>query len=92
MTDPAHYPVRLDFDFVVGLNRRALRVVAYAALMTDRCPPFRLDSGGPAPGSGPAPPPAGCRGRRARGSVQRARGCSDPVLPWSAGRVRSSRW
>jgi hypothetical protein len=73
------YP-RPVYDFVLGMDRWALRVAAYAALMTDRYPPVRMDLGGPDPAPaprGPAPqPPAGA-----------AYAGPHRPGPWTAGRV-----
>ncbi|HWL35571.1 MAG TPA: DUF4389 domain-containing protein [Frankiaceae bacterium] len=67
------YPEQL-FDLVLGLNRWVLRVVAYAGLMTDEYPPFRLDSGGADPGGTITVPPAGPPP-------------SPPESRWGAGRI-----
>ncbi|MGK8509034.1 DUF4389 domain-containing protein [Nocardia asiatica] len=40
----ARYPQGV-YDFVMGLNRWMIRVQAYAGLMRDEYPPFRLDQG-----------------------------------------------
>lgn len=67
------YP-RPVYDLLLGLNRWVLRVAAYAALMTDAYPPFRLDQGPHEPEGAlvvPAPPAAG----------------GSPAAAWTAGRV-----
>ena len=74
------------------MDRWALRVAAYAALMTDRYPPFRLDMGGTDPGSVPVGPGASRAARRRRRRRFRARSvpgvsAEPPAGGWSAGRV-----
>ena len=61
------------FDFVLGLDRWVLRVAAYAGLMTDEYPPFRLDQGGSDPGSAVEPAAAEPEGTADR--------------KWSGGRI-----
>lgn len=52
------YPQPL-YALIIGLDRWVARVIAYAALLTDVYPPFRLDQGGPDPSSAPTPPAPG---------------------------------
>ncbi|HEX9645498.1 MAG TPA: DUF4389 domain-containing protein [Acidimicrobiia bacterium] len=51
------YPHGL-FDLVMGLQRWVFRVGAYAGLMRDEYPPFRLDTGGTEAAATAAPEPA----------------------------------
>jgi hypothetical protein len=76
------YPGQI-FDFVLGMNRWVLRVAAYAGLMTDRYPPFRLDMGGHDPGTLTVPPtePRQAGGGQVGGPARRG--------GWTTGRVVS---
>lgn len=75
------YPQPL-YALIVGLQRWVLRVVAYAALMTDAYPPFRLDQGPDDPGS----PGVGTASEGPRPPTEEGRE-TPRVAGWTAGRV-----
>jgi hypothetical protein len=81
------YP-RSIFDFVLGLNRWVLRVVAYAAVMTPEYPPFRVDAGEHEPGGTLTVAPSTVRRPTATlGGPGGTRIGEGPATRWGLGRV-----
>ncbi|MEO3783651.1 DUF4389 domain-containing protein [Actinocorallia sp. B10E7] len=85
----ARYP-RGVFDFVLGMQRWVYRVVAYAALMTDVYPPFRLDQGGDEPASTRDEPAAGAVEAKPPAAKRPARWSAGPVFLMAAGALAAA--
>lgn len=83
------YPAAL-FDLLLGFNRWVIRVAAYAGLMTDAYPPFRLDQGGHEPGDTMTVSPSGTAARPpspSAGSDSSGTSAPSTTAGWTAGPI-----